>query len=412
MVTHRSIAIRVLALPLAVLALLAACDKVPLLAPTGSVITILPATTTVSLNSEINIVATVIENGQASGTTGTSTGTTTTSRPGAGTPVQNGTLITFTTTLGRIEPSEARTHNGEVTVKLITGGGSGTATVTAYSGGASASTQLKIGTAAAGRVLVTTSPQALGASGGTTQVAATVTDEGGNPLFGIPVTFATDKGSISPSTATTDAGGVAIATLSTTATANITATAGAQSGKATVTVNARSLASFTASPAATTAGTPVTFTVTPTTGANISNVHVEFGDGRSTDLGAIGAATTTQNTYTSSGNYTATATARDAVGESQPLSASISIGSLPVTLTASPNPTTPDTPTTFTVGGVTTAQVDHYLWTWDDGTDAYTTGSPQTTHTFTTRGTKTIRVDVFGVGGGKLGSQQISMTVQ
>ena len=33
----------------------AACDKVPLLAPTGSVITLLPETTTVSLNSKINI---------------------------------------------------------------------------------------------------------------------------------------------------------------------------------------------------------------------------------------------------------------------------------------------------------------------------------------------------------------------
>ena len=148
MVTHCRLLLAVLALPLA---LVAACDKVPLLAPTGSVITLLPATTTVSLNSEVLIVATVIENGQASGSAGTGTGGTgTTSRPGAGTPVQNGTLITFTTTVGRVEPAEARTHNGQVTVKLITAGTSGTATITAYSGGASAQiTNLKIGTAAA-----------------------------------------------------------------------------------------------------------------------------------------------------------------------------------------------------------------------------------------------------------------------
>ena len=104
------------------LALVAACDKVPLLAPTGSVITLLPATTTVSLNSEVDIIATVIENGQATGTVGSGTGHGHDVEPGAGTPVQNGTLITFTTTIGRIEPSEARTHNGQVTVKLITGG--------------------------------------------------------------------------------------------------------------------------------------------------------------------------------------------------------------------------------------------------------------------------------------------------
>src|SRR6266545_5137823 len=90
MVTHRTALLALLAFPLA---LVAACDKVPLLAPTGSVITLFPVTTTVSLNSEVAIIATVIENGQATGTTGTGTGTgtTTTTRSGAGTPVQNGT---------------------------------------------------------------------------------------------------------------------------------------------------------------------------------------------------------------------------------------------------------------------------------------------------------------------------------
>ena len=102
MVTHRR---PLLALLAASLALAAACDKVPLLAPTGSVITLFPVTTTVSLNSEVTIIATVIENGSAPAGTGAGSGTTTTTRTGAGTPVQNGTLITFTTTIGRIEPS-------------------------------------------------------------------------------------------------------------------------------------------------------------------------------------------------------------------------------------------------------------------------------------------------------------------
>src|SRR5215216_4990254 len=165
MVTHRSSVLALIALPLA---LVAACDKVPLLAPTGSVITLLAATSTVSLNSEVTIIATVIENGTAPAGTGTSTGTGTTStgRSGSGTPVQNGTLITFTTTIGRIEPAEARTHNGQVSVKLMTAGTSGTAVITAYSGGASAQlNNLKIGTAAAKTVSVTTTPQSLGVTG-------------------------------------------------------------------------------------------------------------------------------------------------------------------------------------------------------------------------------------------------------
>src|SRR5437899_1530443 len=115
MVAHRRVPVLAAVLCTAlVFSLVGACDKVPLLAPTGSIITLLPQTTTVSLNSSISIIATVIENGTAPAGTGTGTGTggsTPSARPGNGTPVQNGTVITFTTTLGRIEPSEARTHN-------------------------------------------------------------------------------------------------------------------------------------------------------------------------------------------------------------------------------------------------------------------------------------------------------------
>src|SRR4051812_3759702 len=113
--------------------IVASCDKVPLLAPTGTVLNLFATTNTVSLNSQVQIIATAIENGRdvSNGSNGVSVS------GGAGTPVQNGTLINFTTTVGRIEPSEARTHNGQVTVNLITTTQSGTATVTAYSGGVS-----------------------------------------------------------------------------------------------------------------------------------------------------------------------------------------------------------------------------------------------------------------------------------
>lgn len=408
MVTRRTATLGILSLVALPFALVAACDKVPLLAPTGTVISLIPATTTVSLNSEVTIIATVIENGASAAGSGSGTSS---SRTGAGTPVQNGTLISFTTTLGRIEPSEARTHNGQVSVKLITAGASGTATITAFSGGASSTTQLKIGTAAVKTVLITTTPQSLGAAGGTVQVVASVTDDGGNPLSGVPVTFATDKGSVSPSTATTDANGNATATLTTTGTAKVTATAGTVSSTAaTVTVNGRSLASFTAAPSSTSAGVPVVFTVTPAAGANISNVRVDFGDGSGTDLGAIGAGTTTSHAYSSSGSFTATASARDATSDVQSLSTTVIVGSLAVTLSASPNPGTVNSPVTFTVNGVATAQVDHYVFTFDDGTVRQTT-SPQTSRTFTTRGLKTIRVDVFGVGGGQIGTNTITIDI-
>ena len=64
-----------------------------------------------------------------------------------------------------------------------------------------------------------------------------------------------------------------------------------------------------------------------------------------------------------------------------------------------------NTPVTFTVSGVGSAQVDHYEWTFDDGTRAASDdGRRRSTQTFTTQGLKNVRVDVFGVGGGKIGT--------
>ncbi len=408
MVTHRRAILFTLLVPFA---LAAGCDKVPLLAPTGSVINLFPQTNTVAPNTTVTIVATVIENGVASSGSGPSSGTS--SRTGNGTPVQNGTLVTFTTTLGHIEPSEARTHNGSVSVQFITDNASGTATITAYSGGASAQTTLKVGNAAVKTVNVTTTPQSLGSSGGSVQVQASVEDDGGNPLPGIPVTFSTDKGSVSPSTVTSDANGVATATLTTTATAKVTATVGAvTSTAATVTVNAFGLSGFTVtSTSAIAAGVPVTFTVTPTTGANLSNVIVNFGDGRSTPLGPISAQQTVQHAYCSAGAFTATASVTDAGGGTGSLSTTVLVGSLPVSL-ATQGSLTVGSPVTFTASfGNATPLVDHYNWTYEGGGTAQTT-SPQLPLTFTSKGLKNVRVDVAAIGGCVVGTATITIDIE
>src|SRR5262245_32694873 len=93
------------------------CDKVPLLAPTWSAINIFATATNVPSNGSMEIIATVIEQGVASTPTApttpgnggqtppTTTPPTSTSSTG-GTPVHNGTVVTFTTNIGKIEPSE------------------------------------------------------------------------------------------------------------------------------------------------------------------------------------------------------------------------------------------------------------------------------------------------------------------
>jgi len=408
MLAHCRKAIVFASIVVGLFALVASCSKVPLLAPTGSVITLLPEATSVSLNSQSTIVATVIENGVAT-QGGNGSGTTTASRTGAGTPVQNGTVVTFTTTLGQIQPSEASTHNGQVQVSFITGNTPGTANITAYSGGASQSITLKVGSAAVKNVGLSAAPQSLPVSGGVSQLVATVTDDAGSPIGGVPVSFVTDHGTLSPATINTDGNGYATTVLSTTSTAKVTATAGSVTSTAiTINVNSPALSSFTATPSSTSAGTPVTFAVAPATGVTIPDVRVDFGDGSSNDLGAISGPTSTSHPYGSAGIYTAIATPSDGTA----LRTQVVVGSLPVVLAAVPNPTTVDTPTTFTVSGTAAAAVDHYQWSWDDGTASFATSGPQVTHTFSSRGTKTIRVDVYGVGGGLLGSATLAITVQ
>src|SRR5437762_13438688 len=92
------------------------CDKVPLLAPSGSTVTLSSNSSIVQANGAAEIRATVLES--------------------SGTPVQNGTTVTFSTNLGTMSPSEARTFNGVATAQFVPNGQSGTAKIVATSGNA------------------------------------------------------------------------------------------------------------------------------------------------------------------------------------------------------------------------------------------------------------------------------------
>ena len=161
---------------LALVALLTVtCDSVPLLAPTQSTITITTNRTILPVNGEATITATVIEQ--------------------SGTPVHNGTVVTFTTTLGAIDPVEACTNGGTSTACLTAGTQSGTTSVGAISGGAVATPiEIQIGGAAASALVLTASPGTVPSAGGTVTLVASVTDASGNRLAGVPVSFAADAG--------------------------------------------------------------------------------------------------------------------------------------------------------------------------------------------------------------------------
>jgi hypothetical protein len=405
---------------------LSACDKVPLLAPGGTVISLFATSNTVPLNGEIEIVATAIENGTTASTPTTTTpgtGTTpttptSTSSTGAGTPVQNGTVITFTTTLGRIEPTEARTQNGQVRVRFISSGQSGTATITAFSGGASGKLEnLRVGTAAVERVLLSATPQVLPPGGGTTEIAARVEDVSGAGISGVPVTFTADQGQLAAGSATTDSSGVAKTTLTATRNSVVTANVAGKTATVNVNLNPRTGVTISGPTASIAAGTPVTFTVGVGTNANIRDVSVDFGDGARSSLGALSASTPVQHTYQEAGSYRAAATATEASGFTETVATFVTI--LPaqppsVIIQASNNNPSVGEVVIFTavVSGATSTILS-YEWNFGAGAiPATITGtSNRATATYATTGTKIITVRVTQATGPS-GEQSTAIVVK
>src|ERR1051326_3228228 len=77
---------------LAAATLAVSCQRVPLLAPSGSTITLTSSTNALPVGGTTQLIAQVIEP--------------------SGTPPHSGTQITFTTTIGSIEPAQAETDAG------------------------------------------------------------------------------------------------------------------------------------------------------------------------------------------------------------------------------------------------------------------------------------------------------------
>ena len=133
-----------------------ACERVPLLAPSGSTLTLTSPTTALPVNGTAPIGVQVIEP--------------------SGTPPHSGTHITFTTTLGTLFPTEAETDlSGQAIVQFRAGSASGTATISGISGGASVAAtgvvKILVGTAAVGKVVINASPSLVPSLGGRPQSA-------------------------------------------------------------------------------------------------------------------------------------------------------------------------------------------------------------------------------------------------
>lgn len=393
----------------------AGCDKMPLLAPGSSTISLSSSSSIVQANGTAAIRATVLES--------------------SGTPVQNGTTVTFTTNLGTISPAEARTLNGVATAQFVANGQSGIAEIHANSGGAtsadstsptsvSPSIKLTVGGAAVGRIGLTANPTTVGSAGGTSTIVANIVDASGNPLSGVTVSFSTTAGSLSTAVATTDASGNAQTTLTTNKDGTVvTATAGGSSGgtgttavtPGTVTIRVNTgptIPAPTFSPTTPLVGQVVSFSVAATAGTAgtpVQRIVVDFGDGGSATItGSSGGVT---RTYTRAGTYSVRATAFDALGDSN--SSSVSV---PVTAQAKPTVTIVATVgaagsvTTFAVTATAVAPVtiDNVRVTFGDGSSVDLGGnSTSVQHVYQTSGTYTATVTATDSSGGSASASTV-----
>ncbi len=373
------------------------CDKVPLLAPTESVITLVSNRAVLPINGTAQIVAIVIEQ--------------------SGTPAHNGTLVTFTTTLGTLDPREAVTNNGQAVVTLRAGTESGTAEVGAFSGSArtEAPVMIAIGGAAAAAVTLSANPAAVPPTGATVTIIAAVTDASGNRLTGVPVSFTASAGTLSSATVTTDSAGEARTTLTTDRATTVSATAGAFSSSVEIGLSALPSVTVAATPTTTSVGEPVTFTVIVTAGSSaIREASINFGDGTSQSLGALAGSTNVTHTYTFAGTFIVTATVQDTSSANVEVVTVVVIESAaPLNVTiAAPATVQVNVPTTFTAtatqpGG--TLEIVRYEWNFGDGASAHTTG-PSTSHVYTSAGLKVATVRAVEKDG-RTGTGQVEINV-
>lgn len=150
------------------------CNQAILTAPVGATIPSLVANPTfIAANGEVSVIsALVIE--------------------AAGTPVPDGTVVQFFTTLGRIE-EQGKTNDGVARVNMVSDTRSGSAEISAFSGAASKTVTVTIGSGRPARVIVTADPTRIRSQDPRkSRIVANVFDSNGNPVLNVPVFFSVE----------------------------------------------------------------------------------------------------------------------------------------------------------------------------------------------------------------------------
>jgi hypothetical protein len=282
-----------------------ACDKMPLSAPTGSTVTLRSTETILGTGGSTDVTAFVSEQ--------------------AGTPVQNGTVVRFSTNLGRVDPAEVQTTNGYAVTKFMAGDVAGEAVIRASSGSINAAgnddapnaVKIKVGAAATETLTLRASPQFVPFEGGTVDLIASVLGANNRVLPGIPVNFGATEGTLTQTSVLTDGNGEARTSLSlkpVQGVNSVTATATSGTKTATVTITRRpapaipKVALTVSCATATKSGQTCTFTATVTDTDDMTRpTRYEFRFG---DDGSISGTSNVVNHVYTVGGVVRTATVR------------------------------------------------------------------------------------------------------
>jgi len=152
-----------------------ACDKASPVAPAGTTITLSVNPTRINVTGKATVTAIV--------------------RRDNGSPVNPGTEVNFSTSLGKLDPGTAATNDSGIAETELSGAGQiGMATVTASTGAAApASAEVQIGSLASSMTLEA-SPRNIGQKGGKVDLLAVVRDDAGQLLANLAVNFSTTAG--------------------------------------------------------------------------------------------------------------------------------------------------------------------------------------------------------------------------
>ncbi len=270
--------------------LTAACEatKGSLVAPTDSLITLTASAELLTTNTTALITVTVKESN--------------------GSAVEDGTEVLMTASLGQLDRPKVRTKEGTATLLFRAGAETGAARIEAASAGARGSLELSIISEAVGRVTLTASPLSLPSSGGQADLTATVLASDGSTVSGVPVTFNTTAGTLTPSSPVrTDQQGIARARLNTTSAATVTARV-QETRSSDVHIGLRHDVSLeiSATPAEPLAGQATTFTIGHSDPSVPGMLSMNFGDGETADLGKPKSELRTEHVYRNAGGYNAT----------------------------------------------------------------------------------------------------------